>query len=100
MTSLQFCYAQARREEGITVAEFEAREGLPLFSVFPEAEQARRPQDPGRFMYCSATDEEREVLRGARIESAMLKPIAVRRAQQRARSQYLKERYAAKKAAA
>lgn len=47
---------------GLTVAEWEVREGLPMFSVCPEAEHARLPNDKGRFMYCNASEAERAVM--------------------------------------
>jgi hypothetical protein len=53
-TQLQFAYDRARAREALTVAEFEEREGLPQFSVYPDA-QTKRP-----FMYREMTPEERE----------------------------------------
>jgi hypothetical protein len=49
-------------EAGVTIAEYEARQGWPLFTIWPEAEFARAAKDPGRFLYVTASDEERKVL--------------------------------------
>jgi hypothetical protein len=43
-------YEQARDERGLTVAEFEDELGLPPYSVYPEAKNAK-PSDLGYYMY-------------------------------------------------
>lgn len=49
-------YEREPLEKGVTIAEWEAALGLPLFTVWPEAEAARGPNDPGWFLYCCAAD--------------------------------------------
>lgn len=43
---------------GVTIAEYEAGQGWPLFTIWPEAETARGPHDTGWFLYTAATSEE------------------------------------------
>jgi hypothetical protein len=69
-SQLQRRYWREGLSQGLTIAEWEAREGLGLFSVCPEAEQARSVSDRGRFMYCTATDEERALINAERTKTA------------------------------
>lgn len=48
--------------EGLTIAEWEEKEGLPPYSVQPEAQAAAGPHDRGFFLYRNATEEERLIL--------------------------------------
>lgn len=36
---------------GVTVAEYEAKRGLPRYTVYPEAKLATRATDKGYYMY-------------------------------------------------
>ncbi len=56
-------YAYEGFSKGLTIAEWEALEGLPRFSVWPEAARARSFRDPGFFLYRNATEQERQAMR-------------------------------------
>lgn len=44
-------YSYARDLDGMTIEEWEAAQGLPPFSVAPNARAARNPGEDGWFMY-------------------------------------------------
>lgn len=52
---------------GVTIAEYEARQGWPLFTIWPEAADARSWRDKGWFLYTNATDEERAEMTRTRV---------------------------------
>lgn len=96
MTELQREYAKARRVEGLTVAEFEARKGLLRYSVFPERRGATLFQR-GYFMYRNATPEEELELQkeagGATNRIGSLKSPQEIAKQRLARTEYLRRAY-------
>lgn len=103
--NLQARYQAEGLPRGITVAEWEVYEGLPMFSVYPEAKNASSIHARGYFMYRDASPEERAALnsRGGASRKNTVKPLAspaelaakrLRRSEQRHRK-YLERKQAA-----
>jgi hypothetical protein len=68
--TLKKAYESEGRDLGMTVQEWESWVGLPPFSVYPEAREARSWRDRGVFMYRNATDEERAQMDAERPKKA------------------------------
>jgi hypothetical protein len=70
VTPLQRRYRCEGLKRGLTIAEWEVYNSLPMYSVYPEARSAKTFEDRGVFMYRNATDEERAALDVLRTKKA------------------------------
>lgn len=62
MTPLQHRYRREGLRKGLTVAEWEAANGLPHYSVYPECRDVASLRHRGFFMYRNATRAERTIV--------------------------------------
>lgn len=65
-TSLQARYLEDGFPRGLTVAEWEGLNGLPRYSVYPDAEKATSWCDRGFYMYSNMSREERARVQATR----------------------------------